>query len=543
MAKFNKVAALSAAAVVMPFLMTTPAVAAGDQNGRRALSEDQRVGYLGRTTRSAIAANILSRIKNQKQVRRVSDTADRLVMWNEVLLDAIALDHTPDPITGALDFIQGGPVRTSRALAMTQVAVFDAVNAFSGKFKPYNDIGSAPRNASVDAAIAYAAHDVLVNLYPAQKARLDLLLSSDISQIGDGSVKIAAGKAVGQASAVAMIARRTGDGSDDSEADFGGGGRVATGNTNWYGEQVNGGETTPFHWEPDPLTPGATPGSVAQLTIGAYWGGVRPWVLARGDQFRAPPPPEPGSAEYRAGFDEVKSIGANPNSVPSSTSTARTRFIGNFWGYDAAPLLGTPPRLYNQIAVKIALEQGLTKVNELARYLAMVNAGLADAGIAAWDTKWFYNYWRPVTGVRRGAEDGDAATAGDPTWQPVGVSVINTTDPVVATPPFPAYVSGHATFAASMFETLRSFFPNNTRFTIVSDEYNGTGTDPFGTPRPLVPVRFQSLQQAQEENGQSRVYNGVHWQWDNIRGQNIGVAVSQYLQSHAFQRVRGRDGD
>lgn len=533
MAKFSKVVALTAAAVVMPFVLAAPASAKG--NPGQSAKYDARVGYLGRTSKSLIARNIFSRLKNLREVRHVSDTTDRIYMWNEVLLDAIAIDHTPDPDTGVVDFVQGGPTRTSRALAMTQISVYDAVMAFYGTFKPYDKIGKAPAGASVDAAIAYAAHDMLVTLYPDQKDRLDLLLASDLRQIGGSPLKLLAGKVVGQAAAAAMIANRMNDGSTDSEGNFGDGGRVATGTTNYYGEPINAKITTPFHWEPDPNTPGVYP-DPAQLTIGAKWGGVRPFVLARGNQFRAPPPPLPGSAEYRAGFNEVKKLGGNPANVPYSTSTASTRFIGNFWGYDASPLLGTPPRLYNQIATQLAKQEGLKKPDELARYLAVVNAGLADAGIAAWDTKWFYMYWRPVTGVVRGAEDGDSATAGDPNWKPVGVSVINTTDPIVATPPFPAYVSGHATFGASLFETLRSYFPNNTRFTLVSDEYNGEGVDPFGTPRPLVPVRFKSFQQAQEENGQSRIYNGVHWQWDNLRGQDIGVSVSKYVQGHAFQR-------
>lgn len=543
MSKSIKLAVLATAALTMPALMPSAALAHDDNEGRGKFSRDQQVGYLGEFSTAAIARNIRERLENRREARRVSDTADRLLMWNEVALDANALDHTPGTSGGAT-LSQGGPVRTARAFAMTQIAVFDAVNAFKGKFRPYNNIGSAPNGASIDAAICYAAHDVLVALYPAQKSRIDLILSSDLSRVGGSAASVNAGKAVGQAAAVAILARRSADGSQLSEVQFGAGGRVAGGGTTTYfGQPVNGGNNLPLNWQPDPLTPGATPGSINMLALGANWGAVTPFVLARGDQFRAPPPPMPGTAAYRAGWNEVKAIGASSDTA-GSTATAATKFIGNYWGYDGAPLLGTPPRLYTQIAVQLAKDNGITKVQELARYLAMVATAMGDAGIAAWDSKYYYNYWRPVTGIRRGTEDGDAQTGADAAWKPVGISVINTTNPILATPPFPAYVSGHATFGAAVFETIRGFIPNNTRFTFVSDEYNGTGVDPFGTPRPLVPVRFRSLEQAQEENGQSRVYNGVHWIWDSTAGQNIGVSIGQYIPNHAFQRVRGeRDDD
>lgn len=273
------------------------------------------------------------------------------------------------------------------------------------------------------------------------------------------------------------------------------------------------------------MTPGGDANGNDPLSLGAYWGGVTPLVLISGDQFRAPPPPLPGTPEYVAAFNEVEAIGASTD-TPGSTSTARTRFIGNYWGYDATPLLGTPPRLFNQIAVQVAKDQRMTDPEELARYLAMINTALGDAGIAAWDTKYYYTYWRPVTGVRRQSEMAGSGVTGNPTWKPVGASVINTTAPIVATPPFPAYVSGHATFAGATFGLMRKFFTNNTRFTFVSDEYSGEGTDPFGVPRPLVPVRYRSLQQAQEERGISRIYNGVHWQYDNIEGQVIGQKIA-----------------
>lgn len=523
-----------AAALIAPLLLAAPAGAA---DGKSKFSNAQRLGYLGETSKSALARGVLSRLQNTTTAPTLSSPTDRIVFWHSVLLDSIALDHTPDPDTGVVDFVQGGPGRTSRTLAMTQIAVFDAVNAFKLRYNPYNGIGKVKSSsANVDAAIAYAAYGVLSALYPDQIDRLDSLLASDIAQIVDTPKKIAAGRKVGEQSAAAMLARRASDNSTDPEPQFGEGGRIADGTTTYYNTPVNGGTALTLEWEPDPNTPPSAP--EATLALGAYWGGVTPFVLASGNQFRIGPPPAPGSAAFVAAYDEVASIGGSPaNANTPSASTPETRFIGNFWGYDAVPLLGTPPRLYNQIAIQVGLAQGLNEPDDLARYLAMVNAVIGDAGIAAWDSKYFYNYWRPVTGVRR--DDGVAETTTDPTWDPVGVSVINTTAAIRPTPPFPAYPSGHATFGASSMEILRSFFGDSTAFTFVSDEYNGEGSDPFtpGTPRPLVPVRFDNFTDAQLENGVSRIYNGVHWNYDNLGGQGLGVSISQYMLNNvaAFQ--------
>ena len=222
----------------------------------------------------------------------------------------------------------------------------------------------------------------------------------------------------------------------------------------------------------------------------------------------------------------MQRLGASPDTA-GSWSNPLTRFYGNYWGYDATPLLGTPPRLYNQIAVLVAQNEGITDATDISRYLAMINTALADAGVASWDSKYYYNYWRPVTGIAR--DDDVLLTFENAAWEPVGISVINTEAAIRPTPPFPAYPSGHSTFGASTFEIMRQFFGNRTRFTFVSDEYNGEGVDPLGVPRPLVPVRFQTLDAAQASNGISRIYNGVHWQWDNVQGLELGEKIGRHI--------------
>jgi len=194
------------------------------------------------------------------------------------------------------------------------------------------------------------------------------------------------------------------------------------------------------------------------------------------------------------------------------------------------PLIGVPPRIYNQITSQLAFKEYKNDALAFARVLAMTNIAMADVSIAAWDSKYFYNYWRPVTGVR--VDDANPLTFNDPTWDPVGTSVVNTAEAIRPTPPFPAYPSGHAAFGAAVFEILRESIRDNTKFTFVSDEYNGTGVTPTEegpVTRPLVPVRFSSLTDAQESNGVSRIYNGVHWSFDNTAGQDQGERVARFL--------------
>ena len=470
--------------------------------------------------------------------RVATSTLDRVKLWNEVMNESNLIDHS----TGAG---QLGPTRTSRAMAMTSIAVFDALNAFSQRFRSYNPIAPALAGASRDAAIAQAAYTVQRALHPAQAVRLDGIFSSDISRINASPAAIAAGRAVGLASANAMLARRSNDGSQHSEPLFGAaatqgaaGGVLARGaTTTARGNKVNDGNLTAPNWSRDPIANQPT-------SLGALWGNVTPFVLRTGDQFRIAPLPLPNTARYRAGFQDVRRRGADV-AIAGSTNSARDRFIGNFWGYDGQALLGTPPRLYNQVALSVAEDQGISSPIELARLLAVLNSTMGDSGIAAWDSKYFYNYWRPVTGVRRAAEDGDATTAAITNYRPFGISILNNTgaaglprEQQTFTPNFPAYPSGHATFGASLFQTLRAYYPNNTPFTFVSDEYNGTGTEvKSGEPvRAFVPVRYTSLLQAQRENGDSRVANGVHWEWDDTDGQSLGVNIVRFTLANAFQR-------
>jgi len=182
----------------------------------------------------------------------------------------------------------------------------------------------------------------------------------------------------------------------------------------------------------------------------------------------------------------------------------------------------------------------------MARLLALVNVAMADAGIAIWDSKYFYQFWRPVTGIREADEgtgpsgdgDGNPDTVGDPTFMPLGAPASNLSGPNF-TPPFPTYPSGHAGFGGALFQTIRKFYGrDDIAFTFVSDEFNGETVDNEGNVRPLLPRSFNSLSQAEEENGQSRIYLGIHWSFDKTEGIAQGRRVADFVFKTTFLPVR-----
>ena len=222
-----------------------------------------------------------------------------------------------------------------------------------------------------------------------------------------------------------------------------------------------------------------------------------------------------------------------------TTRTVRTddqTHIGIFWAYDGTPSLCAPPRLYNQIALHIAAQMRSGPI-ETARLLALAHLAMADAGIAIWESKYHYQLWRPVTGIRESDEstgpsglgDSNPATVGDPSFSPLGAPASNLSGPNF-TPPFPAYPSGHAGFGGALFQVLRRVYgTDRIRFTFVSDELNGETVDNDGHVRPRLPRTFSSLSQAEDENGQSRIYLGIHWAFDKTAGIAQGRRIADYV--------------
>jgi membrane-associated phospholipid phosphatase len=251
------------------------------------------------------------------------------------------------------------------------------------------------------------------------------------------------------------------------------------------------------------------------------------------------------SAAYATAYNEVKQVGGDGVTTPTARNLNQTQ-AGLFWGYDGTAGLGTPPRIFNQIAVQIAALK-LSSAIQLARLLALLNTGIADAGLAAWTTKYHYQYWRPITGIREadpgtgptGLGDNNPGTTGDRRWTPMGAQASNLPGVVNFTPPFPSYSSGHANFAGCAFQMLRRFYGTDlVPFAFISDELNGTTRDNRGRVRPLVPRTFLSRSAAEEDCGQSRIYLGIHWAFDKTQGIAKGRALADYVFAHSFQPVR-----
>jgi len=434
---------------------------------------------------------------------------DSILLWNEVALEANRVSHT----NGKNE--QTGPTLSSRALAIVHLAMYDA---YSGVI---NDAANLPRyisappspggGASPDAAVAAAAHTTLSNLFPSQRPFFDSILegAGDASDPGHG---------FGTSVAQEIIADRAGDPSA-------------------------GGDYKPLpqrgKHRPDPDNPG-------QGFHAPIYGAKSKGFAITQRHGLAPPPFD--NDEYRKALREVRGkgiapelMGTLPNDGPGiDPRTVDETVIGIYWGYDGAAELGTPPRLYNQIIRRVAKAKG-NSVAQNARLFAFVNVAMADAGILAWDQKYFHNFWRPVVGIREHDKSmGPAATQADndivdncdTSWLPLGAPLTNRLGKNF-TPNFPAYPSGHATFGAAAFHVTRLFYGVNAGdrksddlfddLDFVSDELNGINTDNRGTVRPRHRRNFPGgLWRMIEENGRSRVDLGVHWVFDAFPVKNNG---------------------
>lgn len=482
-----------------------------------------------------------------------------LLLWNHVALDATALDHST--LSGSFGE-QFGPARTSRALAIVHLAMFEAVNAIKRNRPTYMGLQQTilskvgipegqitPATASIDRAIVEAGYQTLLKLYPEKKSGLlDTAYTTDLVKLGDvpdaqgnRPANMILAETVGLEAAKAILAKRDLDGSelpDLSSDDFA--------------------SSNPKTWHQDPIT---------QLppALGGNWARVKPFLIPSADAFRpgkgplaAVLPPAFNSPEFIQAYKEVKDLGGDPNAPISAvrwpTQTSRTgaadpsnpvpadntnqTFVGIFWGYDGTALLCAPPRLYNMIATSVALKEApITTIEDMSQYLALLNLAMADAGIAAWDAKYHFLIPRPITYIRNVDADNTPEGSHNRHWTPLGAPVTNGTNAGRnLTPPFPAYPSGHATFGGAVFDAMTRYFkkldpsfPNGgVPFDFVSDEFNGVNRGPGeAAPRQKVVAHFQSFQEAEKLNAQSRIYLGIHWQFDADHGILQGHAVAE----------------
>jgi hypothetical protein len=393
-------------------------------------------------------------------------SADVVIDWNNVLLETFRARSL-------------GPPPATRALAMMNLAMFDAVNSIAGTHRPYLDDFTDDPTIDRAAAAAQAAHHVLSGLFPTEQASYDTALATSLGGIPDGPAKTA-GINLGNTVGAAMLANRANDGATTMVPYTPG--------------------TDPGDWQPTP--PAFAPAAAPQ------WAGLAPFAMTSPSQFRnLDGPPALDSPEYAAALNEVKAIG----SATSTTRTPEQSDIARFWA--GPPGIGAPGQV-NRVAQSIAESQGNT-LEENARLFALHSIAEADGLIATWDTKYHYDHWRPVTAIRAADTDGNPATDADPAWSSF-----------IPTPPFPAYTSAHSTVSAATAAVLAGFYgTDNISFTASAE---GVG----------VPDRsFTSFSQAAIEAGESRIYGGIHWRYDNLDGLAAGQALGQFIFATQLQAI------
>jgi hypothetical protein len=412
-------------------------------------------------------------VGSDEYLLRLTETqGDVVTDWTDVLLNAIRTDRTPPPMA-------------SRAMAMVETAMYDAVDAVAPDHALYDPgavIAGLPTTAmpgtSREAAAAEAAYTVLVSLYPAQQATFDAALAASLADVPDG-VSRSDGIDLGKAVANAILAWRANDGASQKVT-------------------YTPGTTAP-DWQP---TPGPTPATNFQPALLPQWPQLTPFAMTGDAQFRPPPPPAPGTPDYTAALNEVTSYGQDTSTVRTADQTQ----IALFWADNPDGKTSTPPGHWLEIAEQIG-ELHTDTLGENARLLALTGIALADAGIVAWDAKFTYNFWRPITAINN-LENVDPTTVdySQLAWRPL-----------LATPNFPTYISGHSTFSAAAAAVLTRLFGDNVPFTATSDSLPG------------VTRSYSSFFAAAEEAGQSRIYAGIHFQFDNTAGRNAGTALGNYV--------------
>src|SRR5467141_1176447 len=408
--------------------------------------------------------------------RKLEDTPTHalnpVVQWNRILLVIV---RTPgaQPVT----------VHTTRSFAILHAAIYDAVNAIDRRHKPYLvTVPGVSPNASQEAAAAAAAHEVLVELYPAFKTTLDGELQQSLAQIADGKDKTD-GIAAGLAVADRILALRSNDGSNAQPIPY------------VFGTAPGDYQSTPPNFPPQP-----------QFT---HWPHVKPFALPRADQFRPGPPPALRSEKYADDLDEVESMGI----AGSTTATADEALTGRFWN-------GAIQNYWNEIAQTASAGRQLSTAQS-ARLFALLNLSFADSVIAFYDAKYAYNFWRPVTAIRAADTEDNPDALADANWLPQAGK----------TAPDPSYPGAHAVISAAAAEVLDSFFEaDHFEFNVTSEVLPG------------VQRSFTSFSAASEEASLSRIFGGQHFRSDLTTGQRLGRDVADFVLDNFLTPVQRKDG-
>jgi hypothetical protein len=383
---------------------------------------------------------------------------------------SVVLDWT-ELMLDAIRTDDSGPTVSTRNLAILHTAIYDAVNSIDRSHQSFHFKPEPPAGASMDAAAVGAALEVMKKLYPPLRARADALYSHFIAT-QTLTTTLTNSVAFGQNLAQLTLQSRSGDG-------------AATLVTYIPKSAPGQWRRTPPFFRP-PLDP--------------QWRYLRPFCLTNIESFVPGPPPGLSSPEYAQALNEVKALGAK-------YSNARTRDqsqIAIFWSDFSYTAM--PPGHWYEIACEIARDRQLN-LAETARLFALISLSQADSAIVCWEAKYRYNFWRPVTAIHRADEDANRATDADMKWEQY-----------LASPPFPSYISGHSTFSKAVATVLTIFLGTDSiSFTATSDSLPG------------ICRKYDSLSACADEVGMSRIYGGIHFQFDNREGKLCGKKIAEYV--------------
>jgi pimeloyl-ACP methyl ester carboxylesterase len=396
--------------------------------------------------------------------------AELLVAWNARLL---ATAESEDR------FLTLKGVRTA---AMMHLAIHDALNAIEPRFRAYAYAGH-DRGADPAAAASQAAFVIANDQYPAQRDVWESLRRSGLAQARDDGAR-AAGIALGEAAAQAVLARRATDRWNDAAT-----------------------------YQFQPMAPGVYAefaehsGTPRGFVFGAGWATVEPFALRSPDQFRSPAPPAIDSAEYTRAFEEVRSVGRFESRARTTDQTHLA-----FWWKDFAE------NSHNRLARQLVLEEQ-PDLWVAARMFALLNMSIVDAYIGVFDNKFFYNHWRPYTAIRWADHDGNPRTHAEPEWN-------NTHRHTYA---FPSYPSAHGTACAAAMTVLADTFGDDRWFRMSTPQVDAAG--PLSDKIPMKPATrsFGSFSEAARECAWSRVYLGIHFRYDAIEGTRLGKRIGRYV--------------
>jgi hypothetical protein len=418
------------------------------------------------TTTMAFAQRAeLPRCDTGRNSERPTVTRNAVVFWNAIADNSIAVVGGKSPQAGSVE------------IAIAQTAVYDAVNAICGfPFASYAVKPDVRVPAIAEAAVAAAAHDVLIALYPAQASSINQQYSAFLDAIPGHDEGKLNGIAVGQQTAAGILALRGNDGRNAG--------------TGWTPPAPG-----PGIWQPTPpaFLPPATP----------WIRFVTPWTMTSPSQFRVPPPPALDSAVWIHDYNETKSYGGATGSLRTPEQSELAQFVG---GAGVHPMLQ-----WHGTWREIATDQGLS-VLDAARLFAMLSTASSDALIGCWDSKFNYAFWRPVTAIRAGG--GNPSLLADPSW--IGL---------VVTPNHPEYPAAHGCFSGSVVEVLTEYFG--------TDSLHFTMSSP--APGLVQSVRaYDSFSQALQDILDARIYGGMHYRNSTVFGAELGRDVARQMMQNFF---------